>query len=254
MWLARNCLRVQDAAELAAFYVGIMGMQDFGPSGFPAYGYDPAQCLLEFQEGDLGPYEAGDMDFYWKIGITLRDLDAAVDYLQQHAWPVSDPREFRDIGYMCHLRDPQGFAVELLQQGFEDRAEPRGDGHPIGGQAILAHLTLRVTDLAAAQEFCGARLAMRLMSIQPVPERGFTLYFYGWSDEPLPNANLEAVENRQWLWARPYTLLELQHWEAVIDHVLKPGKANAGFAGFAYQSGESRHPTYLPLSEMVDLR
>ena len=80
-----------------------------------------------------------------------------------------------------------------------------------GGQATLAHITLRITDLPAARELCENKLGMRLMSIQPVQERNFSLYFYAWSDEPLPNPDLEAVENREWLWARPYALLELQH-------------------------------------------
>ena len=254
MQLARTCLKVEDASALVAFYTDHMGMFAFGSPGSAAFGYDPAQCLLELYEGEFEPFQAGDTDFYWKIGITLRDLDAAVAYLRHRGWPVSDPRQFRDIGYMCHLRDPHGFAVELLQRGFKGHAAPRGDGHPIGGQAVLAHVTLRITDLPAARIFCETRLGMRLMSIQPVPERGFTLYFYGWSDEPLPNVNLEAVENREWLWARPYTLLELQHWEFGVDNLSKPNDSDAGFAGFAYQGGDDPSPTYLSLSELADLR
>ncbi len=254
MQLSRLCLNVQDAETLAAFYGDVLGMRDLGRPGSPAYGYDAGQCLLVFDAGDVGPYQPSPDDLYWKIGITLRDLDRAVAYLQERGWPVSDPRQFRDIGYMAHLRDPAGFAIELLQQGFEGNAAPAGDGHPIGGQAILAHLTLRITDLAAARRYCEAQLGMRLMSVQPVPERDFTLYFYAWSDEPLPDPDLEAVENREWLWARPYTLLELQHWQSGLERARKPGPDEAGFAAFGYGDSGGKEITLVTLPAMDDLR
>ena len=95
---------------------------------------------------------------------------------------------------------------------------------------------------------------MRLMSVQPIPERGFTLYFYAWSDEPLPDPDLEAVENREWLWARPYTLLELQHWHETDAPTSRPREGQAGFAGFAYGSGDCNDLTSMPLSRLADLR
>ena len=254
MQLSRLCLNVQDADTLAAFYCDHLGMHDLGSPGKPALGYDTGQCLLVFDAGDAGPYEPAPNDLYWKIGITLRDLDKAVAYLRERGWPVTDTRQFRDVGYMAHLNDPAGFAIELLQQGFEGNAAPASDGHPIGGQAILAHLTLRITDLAAARRFCEAQLGMRLMSVQPVPERGFTLYFYAWSDEPLPNPGLEAVENREWLWARPYTLLELQHWHETDGPMARPQSGQAGFAGFAYGRCDGTDLTSMPLSTLADLR
>jgi catechol 2,3-dioxygenase-like lactoylglutathione lyase family enzyme len=71
-------------------------------------------------------------------------------------------------------------------------------------------VTLRVRDLAAAQIWC-ADQGMHLISVQPLDAYGFTLYFYGYTQEKAPEASLTAVANRPWLWQRPYTLLELQH-------------------------------------------
>ena len=86
------------------------------------------------------------------------------------------------------------------------------------------------------------------MSTQPVRDRGFPLYLYAWSDEPLPDPDLEAVENREWLWARPYTLLELQHLEGAADVAL-PRDSAAGFAGWAYEDvGET---TVVPPSALM---
>lgn len=252
MKLARNRLQVRNAPDLADFYCRLLGMRALGSSDTSAFGYNALQCLLEFHEGNGGPYLAKESDCYWKIGITLRNLDSAAVYLREQGWPVSSPRQFRDIGYMCHLRDPEGFAIELLQQGFEGNEAPAGAGHPIGGQATLAHVTLRTNDIAAARQLCERGLGMRLMSVQPVPERGFTLYFYGWSSEALPNPDLEAVQNREWLWARPYTLLELQHLEKAVDLRMSDEGA-CGFAGFAYGGDASSALTYLSPSELVPL-
>lgn len=221
--ISRHCLNVQNESELAEFYCDLLGMRVFDPQGSPAYGYDPDQCLIEFHEGATEPYTTTREDFYWKIGITVRNLDHAVRYLRQEGWPVSDPHQFRDIGYLCHIQDPQGFNIELLQQGFEGNHAPAPHGHPIGAQATLAHITLRITDIMAAKAYCEGELGMRLMSVQPVQDYEFCLYFYGWSNETLPQPDLEAVKNREWLWARPHALLELQHLETASTKVHKTG-------------------------------
>ena len=240
MKIARNKLLVRSLADLRAFYCGPLGMQAFDSEG-ALLGYDADQCLLEFVEGATAPpYDGGD-GLYWKIGITLEDLGAAVAHLRSEGIEVSDPRQFQEIGYMCHLRDPEGFAIELLQQGFEGNHTPlaRSADHPIAGQATLAHVTLRICDLDAAKALCEARLGMRLMSVQPVvlPERTFTLYFYAWSDEPLPDRDLTAVANREWLWTRPYTLLELQHLEGGGVDLRHRAPSEAGFLGLGYGEG-----------------
>ena len=91
---------------------------------------------------------------------------------------------------------------------------------------------------------------MRSMSIQPVRDRGFTLYFYTWSQERLPCPDLEAVENREWLWSRPYALVELQHLENRNTPLGKPNAYDAGFAGFGYGLHEDGEITYVSIEGM----
>jgi catechol 2,3-dioxygenase-like lactoylglutathione lyase family enzyme/predicted enzyme related to lactoylglutathione lyase len=253
MRIARNRLNVSAGADLRSFYCDLLGMKVFASDDALIIGYDDRQCLLEFRQGDFAPFYDGGDGFYWKIGITLRDLDAAVSYLRDRGSEVSDPRQFLDIGYLCHLRDPNGFPIELLQQGFEGNEEPlpTPDGHPIASQATLAHVTLRITDLAAAKQVCEERLGMRLMSVQPVelPNLKFSLYFYAWSGETLPNANLEAVGNREWLWARPYSLLELQHLENAAGSVRTRKPHEAGFDGLGFMDDAGRL-TYVSAEEL----
>jgi len=202
-------LRVGDPLDQVPFYTKTLGMTK-KPDG--CLGYSGPDCDLQFIDGAERRPLNGPTDFYWKIGITVANLDHAVAWLDAQGWPVSRPRQFQDIGYLCHLKDPSGLSIELLQHRFEGDEKPAPSGHAIGAQATLAHVTLRVTDLAQAQTVCAAQ-GLRLMSVQPVPDYGFSLYFYGWSKETLPVPELNAVENRPWLWARPYTILELQHLE-----------------------------------------
>jgi catechol 2,3-dioxygenase-like lactoylglutathione lyase family enzyme len=249
--VTRHCLRVCSIDGLSEFYADLLGMQSLGSTDEPAFGFDAEQCCLAFRVTASVPNKPKQHDFYWKIGITLRDLDAAVTYLRSRGVQVNDPIQFLDIGYMTKLIDPNGFIIELLQQGFEGHHAPAPAGHPIGAQATLAHITQRVTDLAAAKTFFEDDLGMRLMSVQPVHEYAFCLYFYCWSDESLPDPDLTAVANRTWLWARPYAFIELQHLELPGKKLRKVGNGSAGFDGFAYDGADGT--AFVAIEDMKSL-
>jgi len=232
--------RVADPARAEAFYRDILGMWD----GVDGLGFGDAGARLRFMAGDVEHHKPGPDKAYWKIGITLRNLDHAVAYLCRAGVEVSTPRQFCDIGYLAHLTDPAGHVIELLQVGFEGREGEAGTGHPVGGQATLAHITLRTTNLAASQDWAKEEMGLRLMSVQPVPDFGFTLYFYAWSAEVPPDPDLAAVENREWLWARPYTLLEFQHLEGRSDTLLPTG-GGAGPTAILCEVGDQRRTVSL---------
>lgn len=182
MKIARCRYRVPDLTDLVRFYCDDLGMRRFASDSGLLVGYDTRQCLLEFQIHDGAPRRATANSLYWKIGITFRNLDLAVSQLRARGLSISDPRQFLDVGYLCHLQDPNGLPIELLQQGFEgNHASVASSGaHPIAAQATLAHVTLRATDIAAVSVLCEQQLNMRLMSRQRVslPARRFDLYFY----------------------------------------------------------------------------
>ncbi|MCR9139381.1 MAG: VOC family protein [Alphaproteobacteria bacterium] len=253
MTITRHCLRVTNAAELEAFYTHILGMRNFGTPGAPLLGFDPHRCLLELQSGATRAYEPTPTDPYWKTGITVRNLDHAARSLKKQGWPVSEPHQFRDIGYLCHLHDPQGFTIELLQQGFEGREKAVGAGHAIGGQATLAHITLRVSDITRARTLCEDTFGLRLLSIQPVPEHGFCLYFYSADSESPPYADLEAVDNREWLWERPYALLELQHVFGRSSAPFVAVARQAGFTGFSIRRGLDNGVTRVKIADLESM-
>ena len=73
-----------------------------------------------------------------------------------------------------------------------------------------------------------------------------------WSEETLPNPDLEAVENRPWLWSRPYTFIELQHLTAPHATIHKTPLSQAGFDGFTYGQPETE-PTLVSITDLHTL-
>lgn len=47
------------------------------------FGFSKNSCHLCFHKKPLQPYIPNSNDFYWKIGITLKNIDKAVDYLRK---------------------------------------------------------------------------------------------------------------------------------------------------------------------------
>ncbi|KAJ7376561.1 hypothetical protein OS493_034017 [Desmophyllum pertusum] len=130
---------------------------------------------------------------------------------------VTSPRQFRDIGYLCHLSDPFGYSIELLQHDSSATSalsayKPRcSQTCALGQQTHVGQITLRVSDIEKTLSFYQSALGMKLLSRQNIPNM-FDLYFLACTDEQPPSDDLNAVEIREWLWRRPYTTLELQHW------------------------------------------
>jgi hypothetical protein len=111
-------------------------------------------CFQDSPSSSIRQSADGSQDTYWKIGITVKN---AVQLLESKDVAVSKPAQFLDIGYLCHLKDPVGLSIELLQQGFEGNEGEityQKNDHPIGCQAILAHITIRSNDLPKLQKWC----------------------------------------------------------------------------------------------------
>ncbi|WP_170329514.1 VOC family protein [Ruegeria arenilitoris] len=210
MRLSALLLRVADPERLSAFYADTLGMTGRAQGANRRVGYGGQDADLLLMPGG-GGYTQDSGQRYWKIGITVPDVDLAAAYLRQNGVEVTDPKQFLDIGYMCHLKDPEGFVIELLQHDFKGN-RPANVADPAApfANACIGQVTLRTGDIAAEDAFCRAQ-GMRLLSVQEVDPYGFDLHFYAFTDEVPPNPDLWSVENREWLWKRPYTTLEFQH-------------------------------------------
>ena len=232
-----TCLNVQNPEILARFYNQNLGMNSSGTElGISLKFNDGDWPLVLSQSPSERPYQYSKTDRYWKIGITLPNVDLAYEQLRAKSIDVSEPRQFRDIGYMCHLADPEGFQIELLQHTFKGQSKT-SDGDTnllLGGGAQIGQVTLRTADIEKELSYYRDELGMKLLSIQPITEYGFDLYFLAFTDDEPPNPDLKHINNRPWLWQRPYTTLEIQH---LLDPNIGIQMCADGEAGFVGLSG-----------------
>lgn len=226
--ILRNTLHVKDAGSLAQFYVDKMGMKRLhfelkNGRQVELLGYNDEQVnqqqsvsleLVTVATGAAPTSPTNDPEGYWKIGIALPDVKAAVSMLRNNGVQVSQPAQFRDIGYLCHLQDPEGFTIELLQHTFEKNFTPLPvmNTSPLAcDRPVIGQVTLRIADPERSLHFYRDVLGMKLLSRQKVDPYGFALYFLAFTTDVIAEDKIDDVEIREWLWQRPYTTLELQH-------------------------------------------
>ena len=196
-------LRAKEGSEagLRSFYGTKLGLEELGPLEFRP---NPESATLKFVLTREDETNVDNECNYWKIGLTVDLLDG---FLESRGFKEK-AKQFRDIGYLTHVTDPEGYTVELLQTTFEANKAGRR-GKAVSKPRAIGQISLRVKDIETSLGFYRDRLGMKLLSIQAVTD--FTLYFLAFTDDDPPSSNLRAVENREWLWQRPYTTLELQH-------------------------------------------
>lgn len=185
---------------------------------------------------------------YWKIGFACPDVDVTRESLISNEIEVSKASQFRDIGYLCHLSDPSGFGIELLQHTFESNFNAKAianimdkEKYILGSNEVsIGQVTLRVTDIDKSIQFYEKTMGMQYLSRQKVDPYGFSIYFLGYPDDgqKLPNPDdIDAVENREWLWQRGYTTLELQHrWKNNVDKYKVAKEDETGWQGIVIES------------------
>jgi len=215
--LSEHVIRVANAKSLASWYKTVMGMtvaEDTNRNAWTAfYPGDGVKLVFKEVDGD-SKYQASRDSCYWKIGVTVRDVDLARERIMATGTQVSPPNQFMEIGYLCHLADPNGFTIELLQHKFQKNFVKKSPDSSLtlGQPAVIGQITTRAKDIEASLKVYRDILGMKLLSIQDVSAYGFCLYFLAFTDEEPPHPeDLSNVSNREWLWERPYTTLEIQH-------------------------------------------
>lgn len=199
-------------ADAGRFYCETLGMQEFdGWLGFEAPDFrNQISTVMELVPSD-GP-DQKDCTAYWKIGVGLPDVNAAVENLKTCGVSLNPGSQFLDVGFLTHLKDPVGYTIELLQDTFEKNFHPptKVVPKPLACECPkVGQVTLRVSDIEQSLAFYRDILGMRLLCWYPVTPYGFNLYFLAFTDDQPPDANLEAEVNREWTYSRPYTTLEL---------------------------------------------
>lgn len=215
-----------DPSAQRRFYCDVLGMKDFEDG---TVGYSKEEARLSFPKATSG-YEPKANDLYWKIALAVPNIELACQQLADRGVAVGPPRQFQQIGYLAHFTDPEGFTIELIEHWFQGRRpdEPV-DPDLLGGGAHFNLLTLRAARIEPVIEAC-AKWGMTPLAIQPVESHGFTLYFFAFTSDVPPSSDLYAVENREWLYQRKYTVLEVQHLHDA-NAISPPIQGDAGYAG-----------------------
>ncbi|ETW94550.1 MAG: hypothetical protein ETSY1_34350, partial [Candidatus Entotheonella factor] len=165
----------------------------------------------------LSQADADALPAYWKFSMFTDAVDATRARLLQLGWQVSEPVQFLDIGYLCHTADPDGLSIELLQRDFAP-PRPRPIEHSptlwFCGADTLGLITLRIASVEPNLTFYQSVLGMKLLAVMDVDDgrpEPFTLYFLAFTEDNAPNGDPRSIDNREWLYHRPYTIMELQH-------------------------------------------
>ena len=103
-------LRAPDPASASAFYRDALGMRERDDG---SVGYADLEAGLRFDRGE-GRYAMSTDDLYWKISISVRDIDLACAQLAGLGIDVDGPEQFGDVAYVAHFKDPAGNTLTLL--------------------------------------------------------------------------------------------------------------------------------------------
>ena len=116
-------MKVENPESLAIWYQDVLGMsiRQHGSDWICEYEKFRQSARVKLVKGTAtgSPYKAERNHVYWKIGLALQDVNLARRKIIKLGTEVSDPAQFYEIGYLCHLTDPDGFSIELLQHTLE---------------------------------------------------------------------------------------------------------------------------------------
>lgn len=224
-YLHKHSLYISNVKKSLDFYVNILGMklikkfkEDEKEFFHLIFNLDTKEATLELiydKNNKQTKYlkDSNRLTGYWKMAISIKDVDIARKKLLEKGIEVTAAFQVPNVAYLCHFFDPDGYGLELIQHKFEQNHKQvkEDDTYALGNKAIFSLITYRVKDIKKSLQFYEKDLKMKLLSKMDVHQRGFELYFLGYTKDELQNKDIEAIENREWLWQRDFTMIELQY-------------------------------------------
>lgn len=255
--LAQFILGTQQPQEALNFYTNELGMQLISTRQNQqqivyelAFGENTstASLILQYQKEKSTSitYQQQPNDDYWKYSLFVNDIKRVYQILKSKEHPTKEAYQFGEIGYLMHTQDAENYQIEFIQKTFEQHGvQNRQEDNklPLLEQPEMGLITLRTKDPVKTIHFYEQFLGMQLM-VRMYVERGngFTLYFLADKSLQPPNADIDAIENREWMYQQKATFIELQHYWG-SEH--QPGfelqnKANSvqGFKGLRFATDD----------------
>jgi len=218
-------LKTQNPVQAITFYTTIFGLtlqEKFENDTGVVY-------ILQFPEGNAhlellhNPkntiaenYQQDARDNYWKYSVFVEDIQQAYRFLKTKGVSSNEPYQFGDIGYLMHTKDQENYQVEFIQKTFQQNTPTDSNTSKFSdetGSLSLGLLTLRTKDPVKSIQFYERFLGLKLLARMYVDRgSGFTLYFLGRKNLTPPNIDMDALENREWLYHQKEAFIELQYY------------------------------------------
>lgn len=136
-------LRAVNPEHQRSFYRHVLGMSNQGGN---CLGDGSGELGIRFLQAD-NDYSPAPSDLYWKITLSVPNVELAYDQLQAGGVSITEPDQFRAIGYLAQAYDPDGFNIEIIEHWFKGhRTLSIIDTSLLGGGPHISLLALQFTD------------------------------------------------------------------------------------------------------------
>lgn len=224
MQLSGIQLKIQNPIKTLAFYTDILGFSHIKTIEKENQKHYVLQAkntnfLLELihnsKEREIENYQELPQDNYWKYSLFVDDITRTATILNKLNIAVNEPFQFGNIGYLAHIQDTENHKIEFIQKTFKQHTPKKTptSKHPLQELPIFGLITIRSKDPVKSIQFYEKVLHMKLF-VRMYVERGngFTLYFLGDKNLTPPNPDIDALENREWMYQQKHCFIEIQHY------------------------------------------
>ncbi|WP_072681202.1 VOC family protein [Arcobacter sp. LA11] len=253
-YLEKHSIYISNTKNSLDFYINKLGMklvnqflEDEKEFYQLKFNLDTNEAILELIRDKnntqiVYPKDDNRLTGYWKMAISIKDVDIARQKLIEKGIEVTEAFQVPNVANLCHFFDPDGYGLEFIQHEFEQnhKKQKEDSNYVLGNRAIFSLITYRIKDIEKSLNFYEKDLNMKLLSKMNLEKRGFDLYFLGFTKEKLPNEDVEDIENRQWLWKRDFTMIELQYVFDLDENFKYETGISTGFKSLTVFSNEEK--------------
>ena len=281
MQITQHRLQISNPEKSLTFYLDIMGMQLIhhyestqGIHYILEYCYDQRGCSDETTNKTLHaqlelvfnpqqkfavPAQPNRQSGYWKFTIAVGHLTTAHQKLLDNGIEVSLCTVIPNLAYLCHLTDPDGYCIELIQTHLIENTQTHlikldDIDFPLGSAAHINLSTLRIKDLKHSLPFY-QRLGFELAYTYRSDERAMTLYFLANKQSDSFNEIKYSDNIVETLWQYSDTLLEFQQFDGTQEDVNFSYNTDIenGFLGLAITNNRNIRKSNLPSTQASEL-
>ncbi len=229
-------LQIFEPKKTLSFYIQVLGfklLNEYLENGSTYYelGFENTFFYLQLKYTpalNKIAYKERATDNYWKYSIFVNDIQRVYKKLKEQEVTIGKPFQFGEIGYLSHTVDFENHQIEFIQKTFKQNTP--NSNKSLLEKPELGLITIRTKDPIKSIKFFETILDLKLFVRMYVDRgEGFTLYFLGNKNLQAPNPDIDAIENREWMYQQNHLFIEIQHYwnsEYDIDFSLKPTECN----------------------------